>query len=158
MTVDGRWVTLPAVADWGNARTIINQPSAAMLGWSEFDYDHPVQGVFGPPESVPVSEDVYMRIGGGNPIRTNIMVANIQDNLLGFDVMQNYFKMTLDGNRVIMEEKDDPTAYDNSFIPEFDNPSETRALWGEQGWHEDPYAGSPDYVYDYSQPNGNPFV
>lgn len=163
MDINGNWVTVPMLVDTGNATTIVDVPTAQnLLHWNmEGDYQRQVKAVFGEPQTTSVSEDVYLKIGNTRPIETNIIIAPTDSgNLLGYDIMQKFFKITFDGDTIVLEQRDDCAVCvnDTNYYPEFDNYSETRALWGEEGWRENPYAGSPDYVYDPDQPNGNPFV
>lgn len=151
MDINGTWVTVPMLVDTGNATTIVDVPTAQnLLRWNmEGDYQRQVKAVFGEPQTTAVSEQVYIKIGNTMPIETNIIIAPTDSgNLLGFDIMQRFFKITFDGDSIIMEQRDDCSACvnDQQYIPEFENYTQTSALWGEQGWHEMPYAGSPDYT------------
>lgn len=104
--VNGNWVRVQMLADTGNMRTIISQETAARLGWSFYDSERQVQGVFGPVQTVPVADDVIIKIGDSKPVMTSIMITDSKMDLLGFDVVQMYYKVTYDGNFIIFEQRD----------------------------------------------------
>ena len=106
MDISGNWVTVTMLSDSGNMRTIVSEQTAIKLGWQLFDSERMVQGVFGPVQTVPVAEDVLIKIGDSKPVMTNIMVTPSDLNLLGFDLVQQFFKVTYDGNKIIFEQRD----------------------------------------------------
>lgn len=108
MDIEGHWVTVPMIVDWGNQQTLISNMTAMRLGWDiHGDTSHSVAGVFGEPQTVGVSEDVYMRIGNSRPIKTNIIMANTDMDLLGWNIIYHYFDVTLKNGELTLEQKQD---------------------------------------------------
>lgn len=108
MDINGNWVPVSMLLDTGNMRTLVNMQTTARLGWlTEGDGTIPVQGVFGDPMNVPINHEVIIKIGNSKPVMTSIMMADGTDmNLLGFDVVQQFFRVTFDGNVIILEQRD----------------------------------------------------
>lgn len=107
--INGNWVPVQMLLDTGNMRTLVNGDTVRRLGWDlAGDGTIPVQGVFGAPMAIPINNEVILKIGDSKPIMTSIMMATQSDmNLLGFDIVQQYFTVTFDGNKIYLEQKDE---------------------------------------------------
>ena len=108
MDINGNWVPVQMLLDSGNMRTLVNYNTVQRLGWDlAGDGSIAVQGVFGSPTNIPINHEVLIKIGNSKPVMTSIIMATETDmNLIGFDIIQKYFRTTFDGNIIILEQID----------------------------------------------------
>ena len=108
MDINGNWVPVQMLLDSGNMRTLVNYNTVQRLGWDlAGDGSIAVQGVFGSPTNIPINHEVLIKIGNTKPVMTSIIMATETEmNLIGFDIIQKYFRTTFDGNVVILEQYD----------------------------------------------------